>query len=339
MPASQPLPGALRTLTQARPGLSRIPRASAGRPALRKTGSRCLSSRTTAPHSSSRTAHRPLPASSPTTTITTARHYHPTTTHTQPPSPFGATETAILTAAYAHVPTQGFTPRSLALGARDAGYPPVSAAAGALSDPAQALVRWHLATRRRLLAERARELFPEDGSGGSSNNHALTQAEVNARAELLAWERLLLNEPVIGRWQEVSSSLVSSSSPGAFLIQLTEIHDAAKQAQAIMAQPTFAPECIAELARLADDVWALAGDAAVDPSWYAKRAALSAVYAAAELYMTTDRSPGFRETREFVRRRFAETAEVGRAVSSVGQWLGFTAVSGLNVLRSKGVNV
>ncbi|KLU84571.1 hypothetical protein MAPG_03611 [Magnaporthiopsis poae ATCC 64411] len=266
MSVSQPLSGVLRSL-------SRIPRASAARPALRKAGSRCLSSRTTASPPT-----RPLLRTPPSATCTPARHYyHPTTIPPDRPSPFSATETAILTAACAHVPTHGKTP------------------------PAET------ARITRLLAERARELFlPEDG------NRALAQAEVNARAERLAWERLLLNEPVIGRWQE---------------------------AQAIMAQPTFAPECLAELARLADDVWALAGDAAVDPSWYAKRAALSAVYAAAELYMTTDRSPGFRETREFVRRRFAETAEVGRAVSSVGQWLGFTTVSALNVLRSKGVNI
>ncbi|KAL8375758.1 hypothetical protein RB595_007061 [Gaeumannomyces hyphopodioides] len=302
MPASQSLPGALRTLTQSNLGRSRTPLASAARPvrraapALPGTTSRCLSSRPP--------ARRSLPP--PPSTPAAARHYHPTavtqpTTTTSPP--FSATEAAILAASYAHVPAHGFTARALALGARDAGYPPVSAAAGALSDPGRALVRWHLAAARALLPERARAL---------SSPAAATQADVNARAETLAWERLLLNAPVIGRWQE---------------------------AQAIMAQPTFAPECLGALAALADDIWALAGDAAVDPTWYAKRAALSAVYASAELYMTTDRSEGFRETREFLRRRFAETAEVGRAVQSVGQWLGFTAAAGINVLRSKGVNV
>ncbi|EJT75295.1 hypothetical protein GGTG_05232 [Gaeumannomyces tritici R3-111a-1] len=290
MPASQPLPGALRTLTRSSLGRSRTPLAPTARPVRRAAptllgttpaASRCLSSRPP--------ARRPLllPPPLPRTAAAAAaaRHYHPTTTSAQQPPistttttttpPFSATEAAILAAAYAHVPAHGFTARALALGARDAGYPP-----------------------------RARELSPTAA--------AVTQDEVNARAEALAWERLLLNTPVIGRWQE---------------------------AQAIMAQPTFAPECISALAALADDVWALAGDAAVDPTWYAKRAALSAVYASAELYMTADRSEGFRETREFLRRRFAETAELGRAAQSVGQWLGFTAAAGLNVLRSKGVNI
>ncbi|KAL8345741.1 hypothetical protein RB601_005677 [Gaeumannomyces tritici] len=324
MPASQPLPGALRTLTRSSLGRSRTPLAPTARPVRRAAptllgttpaASRCLSSRPP--------ARRPLllPPPLPRTAAAAAaaRHYHPTTTSAQQPPistttttttpPFSATEAAILAAAYAHVPAHGFTARALALGARDAGYPPVSAAAGALSDPGRALVRWHLAAARALLAERARELSPTAAAAPAA---AVTQDEVNARAEALAWERLLLNAPVIGRWQE---------------------------AQAIMAQPTFAPECIGALAALADDVWALAGDAAVDPTWYAKRAALSAVYASAELYMTADRSEGFRETREFLRRRFAETAELGRAAQSVGQWLGFTAAAGLNVLRSKGVNI
>ncbi|KAL8341303.1 hypothetical protein RB598_003308 [Gaeumannomyces tritici] len=320
MPASQPLPGALRTLTRSSLGRSRTPLAPTARPVRRAAptllgttpaASRCLSSRPPARRPLLLPPPPPLPRTA--AAAAAARHYHPTTTSAQQPPisttttttpPFSATEAAILAAAYAHVPAHGFTARALALGARDAGYPPVSAAAGALSDPGRALVRWHLAAARALLAERARELSPTAA--------AVTQDEVNARAEALAWERLLLNAPVIGRWQE---------------------------AQAIMAQPTFAPECIGALAALADDVWALAGDAAVDSTWYAKRAALSAVYASAELYMTADRSEGFRETREFLRRRFAETAELGRAAQSVGQWLGFTAAAGLNVLRSKGVNI
>ncbi len=106
-----------------------------------------------------------------------------------------------------------------------------------------------------------------------------------------------------------------------------------------MAQPAYVPPSLRELAQLVDDIWFLAGDKAVDPSWYTKRASLSAIYASAELFMTTDRSTGFHDTRQFLRRRLEEAHGLGDAASSLGQWLGFTATASLNVLRSKGLNI
>lgn len=106
-----------------------------------------------------------------------------------------------------------------------------------------------------------------------------------------------------------------------------------------MAQPSYVPASVAELARLADEIWFQAGDASVDPSWYTKRAALSAIYASSELFMTNDRSDGFAETRLFLRRRFDETSAFGGVVDSIGQWVGFTARASVNVLRSKGVMI
>lgn len=111
------------------------------------------------------------------------------------------------------------------------------------------------------------------------------------------------------------------------------------QALAIMAQPSYVPASLKELAQLSDDVWFLAGDVSVDPSWYTKRASLSAIYASTELFMTTDRSEGFRETRRFLRRRLEDIQGVGGSLRSVGQWVGFTASAGLNVLRSKGMRI
>ncbi|KAI6377143.1 hypothetical protein MCOR25_002640 [Pyricularia grisea] len=252
------------------------------------------------------------PRAAPATTLSPSsslsrRAYHSADHPSEDALPFGKTETAILTAAYAHIPEHGFTDRALALGAHDAGLPDISTTI--LPGGAFALVRWHLVTRRRELEARAREFFPAAATNASK---PLTQAQVNARAEQLTWARLHANRPVIGRWQE---------------------------ALAIMAQPSCAPEALKELAKLADDIWFLAGDAAVDPSWYTKRAALSATYAATELFMTNDRSPDFGETREFLARRFADAAEVSGAIGSVGQWLGFTASAGVNVLRSKGVRI
>jgi ubiquinone biosynthesis protein COQ9 len=77
----------------------------------------------------------------------------------------------------------------------------------------------------------------------------------------------------------------------------------------------------------------------VDTSWYTKRASLSTIYAATELFMTTDKSNEFKETRDFMERRFEDGRSLGTTVGSVGQWVGFTAHAGLNVLRSKGMRI
>lgn len=77
----------------------------------------------------------------------------------------------------------------------------------------------------------------------------------------------------------------------------------------------------------------------MDSSWYTKRASLSTVYAATELFMTTDKSVDFSDTREFLDRRLRDIQVVGGAVGSVGQWVGFTAHAGINILRSKGVRI
>lgn len=106
-----------------------------------------------------------------------------------------------------------------------------------------------------------------------------------------------------------------------------------------MAQPSFVPASAKELALLADEILFLSGDASVDPSWYTKRASLSAIYAATELFMTNDRSPGFEDTAAFMRRRFGEAGDVSSVFGAVGQWIGFTASAGLNVLRSKGARI
>lgn len=111
------------------------------------------------------------------------------------------------------------------------------------------------------------------------------------------------------------------------------------QALAIMAQPTHAPASFKELAKLVDEIWFLSGDTSVDPSWYSKRASVSMIYASTELFMTSDKSAGFRDTRDFLRRRLKEVHEVGGILGSVGQWVGFTASAGVNVLRSKGLRI
>ncbi|KAK3941208.1 COQ9-domain-containing protein [Diplogelasinospora grovesii] len=162
-------------------------------------------------------------------------------------------------------------------------------------------------------------LLPE-GAFSLIRWHLVTQREAlasrvdsnNNSVEALTWERLLGNKDVIRRWQE---------------------------ALAIMAQPSHVPASLKELAMLADEILYLSGDTSVDPSWYTKRASLSAVYASAELFMTNDFSEGFQDTRAFLKRRLNESAEVRGVLRSVGEWVTFTASAGVNVLRSKGVRI
>jgi ubiquinone biosynthesis protein COQ9 len=106
-----------------------------------------------------------------------------------------------------------------------------------------------------------------------------------------------------------------------------------------MAQPSKVPPSLQELALLADEIIYLAGDKSVDPSWYTKRGSLSAVYAASELFMTNDSSTGFTETRGFLRRRLDESSKTASVLSSVSQWVGYTATAGINVMRSKGARI
>lgn len=119
-----------------------------------------------------------------------ARPYH-SYSHPPPPGPFNATERALLSAAYAHVPAHGFTPEALALGARDAGYLDIST--NLLSNGVFDLIRWHLVTRREALVQKSKDL---EAAGG------LRTAD---RVFELTWERLLGNREVVGRWQEVST--------------------------------------------------------------------------------------------------------------------------------------
>ncbi|CAN8104976.1 unnamed protein product [Discula destructiva] len=219
--------------------------------------------------------------------------------HPSPASPFSSTERAILTAAYAHVPGRGFSHEALTIGARDAGYLDIST--NVLPNGVFSLVQWHMVAQREALANGVQEMFGGDRTMG-----------VGEKVEALMWKRLMGNTRLIGRWQE---------------------------ALAIMAQTSHVPESIKELAKLSDEIWYLAGDTAVDPSWYTKRASLSAVYASTELFMTTDRSRDFVNTKDFLRRRLHEVQGVGGTLRSVSQWVGFTASAGLNVLRSKGVPI
>ncbi|KAI1385282.1 uncharacterized protein F4822DRAFT_339903 [Hypoxylon trugodes] len=126
------------------------------------------------------------------------RSYYHSYDHPPPPGVFSAAENAILSAAYRHVPEHGFTQHTLSLGARDAGYLDIST--NLLPEGPFSLIRYHLLTQREALAPRSKEIF------GSETNTASSAASLHIpeKVERLAWERLLGNQEVNHRWQEVS---------------------------------------------------------------------------------------------------------------------------------------
>ncbi|PSN64233.1 ubiquinone biosynthesis protein COQ9 [Corynespora cassiicola Philippines] len=240
------------------------------------------------------------PASPRTAAVWRQRGLYHSYENSQPP-PFAPAESAILSAAIAHVPSHGFTIDALKLGAHDAGYLDVST--NLLPRGAFDLVNYHLVRQR--LALRDSVQFPAEGKHEKKMG-------VGSKVRALTLARLRANEPVIHRWQE---------------------------ALAIMAQPTFIPTSLGELARLADEIWFLAGDKSVDGSWYTKRATLSAVYSAAEVFMTQDTSSDFIETEQFLDSRLEDIAKVGGLLGAMGQWVEYTGHSAVNVLRSKGARI
>jgi ubiquinone biosynthesis protein COQ9 len=220
-----------------------------------------------------------------------------------------------------HVPSNGFTHTSLSLGARTAGY--IDASTNLLPGGAFSLVHYHLYTKRVNLAQCKDILEP--------SNADKKPLGAGAKVKALTWERLMGNKEIIHRWQEVLPPYFYPPSQCLLTLNL--------QALALMGQPYNISTSLSELTSLSDEIWFLAGDTAVDASWYTKRASLSSIYAVTEMFMTTDKSTEFADTKEFLDRRFKDVQTVGSVIGGMAQWAGFTAHAGLNVLRSKGVRI
>ena len=122
-----------------------------------------------------------------------SRQYH---SHDHPTSPthFTRTESTILSSAYKHVPSHGFTKKALSLGAKDAGFPDISTSV--LSHGLFSLIQYHLITQRLALTAQSRQIF----TTANGESQLVGTKEKVAR---LAWERLLANRDLIHQWQEV----------------------------------------------------------------------------------------------------------------------------------------
>ncbi|XP_059634698.1 uncharacterized protein LOC132277024 [Cornus florida] len=89
------------------------------------------------------------------------------------------------------------------------------------------------------------------------------------------------------------------------------------QALSIQAQPLNVPKSFKQRAMLVDEIWHAAGDETTDVDWYAKRAALGAIYSATEVYMLTDSSPDFHDTWAFLDGRVKDAFDLKKTIQEV----------------------
>lgn len=284
--------------------------------------------------------YRPSPSSASQSTTTakqsfknppTIRPYHSNLHPRLPPHEYTNSQTAILTASLPHIPTHGFTAAALTAGARDAGFLDVSVQL--LPRGEFDLVLFWLASRRGLLRAKVEsgEVFGAHGEGLS----------VQEKIKILVLERLRMNGDVKDVWQDVR--LTPFSSPSFFFlgwfVPIANITVIALQALAQMSLLGNIPLSLLELHALSNDILTLAGDTAVDATWYARRMAVGAIYASAEMVMTRDPTPDLLETEAFVERRFEDKEVLKGKVEGVSSWVGFWGNTVVGVGRSWGLKI
>ncbi|MBR0683595.1 COQ9 family protein [Roseomonas eburnea] len=96
------------------------------------------------------------------------------------------------------------------------------------------------------------------------------------------------------------------------LRQATPHKDAVRQAVALLALPWHAPTALRTAGRTVSAMWYAAGDTSADFSWYTRRATLAAVYGATLAFWLRDDSEDLGPTLDFLDRRLADVARVGR---------------------------
>ncbi|KAL7750455.1 Ubiquinone biosynthesis protein coq9, mitochondrial [Sorochytrium milnesiophthora] len=186
------------------------------------------------------------------------------------------TRDALLSAALDLVPAYSFTQQALSEAAHDLGLSPI--ATGLADNGPRDVIELLMDRGISRVRERHAEL---------TESQEIRSLGTTGLVRDLCRERLRFMTPYIEQWP-----------------------DAAK----ILARPSNVPFAAHQLHRLADEIWHLAGDKSYDLNYYSKRALLSSMYLATELFMTQDKSADFARTFEFLDTRFAHSATVGKTV-------------------------
>jgi ubiquinone biosynthesis protein COQ9 len=151
-----------------------------------------------------------------------------------------------------------------------------------------------------------------------------TRLKVTEKIVKLTKERLMLTSPILKQWPQVFGVM---NNP---------------KAVRLMTMPENLPTTLKQLNELVDDIWFLAGDVSVDLNWYSKRLLLAGVYTTTgylgililELFMTTDSSPDFVNTWNFLSRRIDNVGTLGRSVSEASTLISFGSSQAYSIFRS-----
>ncbi|MDB5375400.1 MAG: uncharacterized protein JWP04_4042, partial [Belnapia sp.] len=87
---------------------------------------------------------------------------------------------------------------------------------------------------------------------------------------------------------------------------------ALRRALSLLALPWNLPVALRTAAGSVDAMWHAAGDTSADFSWYTRRATLGAVYGTTLAYWTRNDDPDIAEAMEFLDRRLAGVARLGK---------------------------
>ncbi len=103
------------------------------------------------------------------------------------------------------------------------------------------------------------------------------------------------------------------------LRQAAPHREAVRQALAVQSLPWNVPSALRTAARTANAIWYAAGDTSADFSWYTRRFSLSAVYGATLAFWLRDESEDLGPTLDFLDRRLAGVARLGRLRKGCGR--------------------
>jgi len=87
---------------------------------------------------------------------------------------------------------------------------------------------------------------------------------------------------------------------------------ALRRALSLLALPWNTPAALRTTAQTVNAMWYAAGDASADFSWYTRRATLAGVYGATLAYWVRDDDPEVEDALDFLDRRLADVARLGR---------------------------
>lgn len=211
-------------------------------------------------------------------------------------------ESTILTNSLKHIPKYGFNSYCITKSIQDLKYPDsihsvLTSNADGKSLEFQLMLHW-LRIQRSKLHEHIMD--------PASEFHSIENEY--ERVSYLIKQRLQYNEPII---KKLSYGLSQLSTPYNLSQSLEELHN------------------------LSDDIVYYAGDESNDFAWYTKRAGVSSIYVASELYMLLDTSDNFKNTKEFVENRVKGFDHLGGVYNNVEQWGAFNAIGLVNLVKSQ----